>query len=127
MRCVFISSKFKKTIIQIDRIVQVIAVMLAVVFIAGCATTNQYVNKLFNPRLGSITDSGSYAIKFLTLDSLEDKGELVVDKSILKNSDSSSEAKPIPIIAATKTLPIPDEPIAKTGNPDGTRTKKTRE
>ncbi|MES1221145.1 MAG: hypothetical protein ABUT20_36935 [Bacteroidota bacterium] len=109
------------------RFVKGAAFSLIAVLAIGCATTNQYVGKLFNPRTGSINDSGLVATKFLTLDSLEDKNELVIDKSILKNSDSSSEVKPIPIIAATKPLPIPDEPIAKTGNPDGTRTKKTRE
>jgi hypothetical protein len=45
----------------------------------------------------------------------------------MKDKDSSEQTKTIPVVAESKTTQLPAEPIAKTNNPDGTRTKKTRE
>lgn len=118
---------------QTTRILQVVALMLVLALAASCATSNQYVSKLFAPR-PLIKDTQAIAIKFLELDSLE-MGSEWVQTDITKDKDSTVEVKTIPVamesktipLPETKTIPVPQEPIAKTNNPDGTRTKKTRE
>jgi hypothetical protein len=112
---------------QTMRILQAVTLMLIVTMATSCATSNQYVSKLFGPRSIPVKDSQVMAIKFLELDSLEADKQSWVKTDITKDRDSSGEIKTIPIVADTKTAPLPGEPIAKTGNPDGTRTKKTRE
>ena len=109
---------------QTMRILQAVALMLIVALAASCATSNQYVSKLFGPR--PVKDSQSVAIKFLELDSLE-AGEQWVKTDITKDKDSPGEAKTTPVVTESKTTQLPSEPVAKTNNPDGTRTKKTRE
>lgn len=118
---------------QITRILQAVALMLVLALAASCATSNQYVSKLFAPR-PIIKDTQAIAVKFLELDSLE-AGDEWVQTDITKDKDSTTETKTIPVametkttpLRETKTIPLPQEPIAKTNNPDGTRTKKTRE
>ncbi|HKB42830.1 MAG TPA: hypothetical protein VKC90_00510 [Chitinophagaceae bacterium] len=107
------------------RILQAVALMLVVVLAASCATSNQYVSKLFGPRPATVKDSQTVAIKFLELDSLE-AGEQWVKTDITKDKDSSGEAKTTPVVTESKTTQLPAEPVAKTSNPDGTRTRKTR-
>ena len=109
---------------QTTRILQAVALMLILALAASCATSNQYVGKLFNPR-PFVKDTQAMAIKFLELDSLE-AGKEWVQTDITKDKDST-EVKTIPVAVETKATPLPQEPIAKTNNPDGTRTKKTRE
>ena len=113
---------------QTMRILQAVALMLIVAFAASCATSNQYVSKLFGSRPVPVKDSQMLAIKFLELDSLEADKQSWVKTDIINDKDSSGEMKTIPIVTETKTTPaLPGEPVAKTNNPDGTRTKKTRE
>ena len=119
---------------QTTRILQAVALMLVLALAASCATSNQYVSKLFGPRPAVVKDTQALAIKFLELDSLE-AGKEWVKTDITKDKDSTAESKTIPVVAETKTaplpetktIPLPQEPIAKTNNPDGTRSKKTRE
>jgi hypothetical protein len=120
----YFNTKIKSLIMQTMRILQVVALMLIVALAASCATSNQYVSKLFGPR--PVKDSQTVAIKFLELDSLE-AGEQWVKTDITKDKDSSGEAKTTPVVTESKTTQLPSEPVAKTNNPDGTRTKKTRE
>jgi len=111
---------------QTIRILQAAALMLIVALAASCATSNQYVSKLFGPRPVPLKDSQNIAVKFLELDSLE-AGEQWVKTDIIKDKDSLGEGKTIPIITESKTAQLPAEPVAKTNNPNGTRTRKTRE
>ncbi len=105
---------------QITRIIHVAALMLIVIFVSSCASSNQYVSKLFSPRPITVKDSQIVAIRFLELDDLEADKQAWVKTDITKIEDSTAQAKVTP-------LPLPEEPIAKTGNPDGTRTKRSRE
>jgi hypothetical protein len=120
------NTKIKSLIMQTMRILQAVVLMLVVVLAASCATSNQYVSKLFGPRPMTVKDSQTVAIKFLELDSLE-AGEQWVKTDITKDKDSSGEAKTTPVVTESKTTQLPSEPVAKTSNPDGTRTRKTRE
>lgn len=131
--CVLSFSALQQIILmQTTKLFQAVILMLMVALVASCATTNEYVSRLFSPR--PVKDTQGVAIKFLELDSLEADKQAWVKTDA---EDSSVDAKTFPV--ATKTSPavrelktaippsIPDEPVAKTGNPDGTRSKKTRE
>lgn len=112
---------------QIAKILQAVSLMLIVAFAASCATTNQYVSKLFNNHPMLTRDTQSLAIKFLELDKLEADKRSWVETDITKDKDSAIPDKTIPIVTDTKPSPLPEEPVAKTTNPDGTRTKRSRE
>jgi hypothetical protein len=112
---------------QTTRILQAVALMLIMALAASCATSNQYVSKLFGPKPVVVKDTQAIAIKFLELDSLEADKVSWVKTDITKDKDSAKEVKTIPVVTEAKTIPLPAESIAKTSNPDGTRTKKTRE
>jgi hypothetical protein len=120
----YCNTKIKSLVMQTMRILQAVALMLIVALAASCATSNQYVSKLFGPR--PVKDSQTVAIKFLELDSLEAGKQSWVKTDITKDKDSS-EAKTTPVVTESKTNQLPAEPVAKTSNPDGTRTRKSRE
>src|SRR5438552_7777053 len=65
------NTKIKSLIMQTMRILQAVVLMLIIALAASCATSNQYVSKLFGPRPIPVKDSQAVAIKFLELDSLE--------------------------------------------------------
>lgn len=114
--------------IQTARIVQAVVLMLIVALAASCATGNQYISKVFKPRIAG--DSIQTAkikkpVKFLEFDSTGDETAGWVKKDFIK--DSSSESGTTPIIAETKTIPPADQPVAKTTSPGGVRTKTKRE
>jgi len=112
---------------QTIRILQASALILIVAFTTGCASTNQYVSKLFSPRSTINKDTQYIAIKFLELDRLDADKQSWIKTDITKIKDSITEPSSNPVIAETRTIPLPDEPVAKTTNPDGTRTKRSRE
>ncbi|MBK5272416.1 MAG: hypothetical protein JJE22_15530 [Bacteroidia bacterium] len=112
---------------QTARILQAVVLMMIIAFAASCATTNQYVSKLFNNRSVPIRDTQSFVIKFLELDNLEADKQSWVKTDIIKVKDSTIGDKTIPVVAEAKTSPIPDEPVVRTNNPDGTRSKRMRE
>ena len=100
---------------QTARILQAVALMLVVALAASCATSNQYVSKLFGPRPDVAKDT-QQLVRFLELDSLNAHEEEWVKTDIIKKDS----------IPGT-VIPVVSEPVARTGNPDGTRTKKTRD
>src|SRR5882757_1574097 len=108
----YFNIKIKSLIMQTMRILQAVALMLIVALAASCATSNQYVSKLFGPRPATVKDSQTVAIKFLELDSLE-AGEQWVKTDITKDKDSSGEAKTTPVVTESKTTQLPAEPVAK--------------
>src|SRR5437667_5126191 len=121
------NTKIKSLIMQTMRILQAVVLMLIIALAASCATSNQYVSKLFGPRPIPVKDSQAVAIKFLELDSLEADKQAWVKTDIVKDKDSSAEVKSTPVVTESKKTQLPTEPVAKTNNPDGTRTRKTRE
>jgi hypothetical protein len=122
-KCVRIyNTKIKFLIMQTARLLQAAALMLIMALAASCATSNQYVSKLFTPRPIAVKDT-QQLVRFLELSSLDSNEKEWVKTDITKKDTS-----------AGTTSPIADEPIAKTGNPDsrppdgqGTRNKRTRE
>ena len=100
---------------QIARIVQAVILMLVVALAASCATGNQYVSKLFSPRPVIVKDS-QQLVRFLELDSLNADKEGWVKTDIVKKDTT--------IIAS---IPVIEEPVDKTTNPDGTRRARKRE
>ncbi len=108
---------------RITGIVQTVSLMLIMALASSCATSNQYVSKLFAPRPILNKDTTQLAVKFLELDSLNGNEEQWV-KTDITRKDTTSETG----------IPSTQEPVAKTGNPDtrlpggdGTRTKRTRD
>jgi hypothetical protein len=107
--------KIKPLQMQTVRILQVVTLMLVVTLMSSCATTNQYISKLFNPRPAIVKDS-LQLVRFLELDSLDVNKEGWVKTDIAKKDTT--------IVAS---IPVIEEPVAKTTNPDGTRTARKRE
>jgi hypothetical protein len=120
-------TKINSLIMQTTRILQSGCIDADNCSAASCATSNQYVSKLFGPKPVAVKDSQAIAIKFLELDSLEADKVSWVKTDITKDKDSVKEVKASPVVTEAKTIPLPAEPVAKTSNPDGTRTRKTRE
>ena len=138
---------------QTARLVQAVIVMLIVALAASCAATKEYSSKLFAPRIEAQKDSQSLALRFLEIDSNEKSTEDWVTTDIIKGIDTSMSTasldnlakilpsetkkdsvqvknsdKPVaPIVAETKTNKPTDEPVARTTNTNGVRSKKTRE
>jgi hypothetical protein len=100
---------------QTARILQAVVLMMVVALAASCATSNQYVSKLFGPRPVAAKDS-QQLVRFLELDSLNAHENEWVKTDITKKDT-----------VLVSTTPAISDPVARTGNPDGTRTKKTRE
>jgi hypothetical protein len=100
---------------QTVKILQAVTLMLVVALAASCATGHQYVTKLFSPRTAIVKDS-QQLVRFLELDKLNMNKEGWVKTDIVKKDTTS-----------VVSVSFIEEPIAKTTNPDGTRTKKTRE
>src|ERR1700738_714557 len=95
--------KIKPLTMQTSRILQAVMLMLVVALAASCATSNQYVSKLFGPRPASVRDTG-LAVRFLELDSLNRNEDGWVETNIAR--DSSAETKSEPIVAEKKTTPV---------------------
>lgn len=100
---------------QTARILQAVILMLIMALATSCATSNQYVSKLFGLRPAVAKDT-QQLVQFLELDKLNANDEEWVKTDIAKKDT----------LTGTIT-PVVGEPVARTGNPDGTRTKKTRD
>lgn len=139
---------------QSARIVQAVILMLMVAFAASCTTTRQYTGKIFPARQESENVEKATALRFLKLDSLEQKEEGWVTTDIIMGRDTinhtkaldnlaktfnatsskpdtsaqSSLAKKTTIYPETKVIVSPkvEEPVAKTYNTGEVREKKTR-
>ena len=128
---------------RIARIVQAVALMLVVALAASCATSKEYVGKLFGPRPSTFKDS-QLLVQFLELDSLNRNEDGWVETNITK--DTSAVTKSEPIVAESipaspslklqqskagkqvKTIPVREEIVAKTTNKtDGIRNRTKRE
>ena len=125
------------------RLLQAVAFLSIATFIGGCASSHEYVTKLFGPR-PEIPGKDTQAVaRFLELDSLDAGKESWVttkitgDSSVLR--DSTGEA--IPLAKQNRTMPVEEQPVAKTvvssnrqsqplpviPDAQGTRSKRTRE
>jgi len=109
------------------KIFQVIALVLIAIFAVSCATSNEYVSKLFAPRPIPAKDS-LRLVKFLELDSINGNEDQWVKTDIAKK-DTTIVSIPASEGPVVKTTVIPENP--STGNQlpivQGTRTKKVRE
>lgn len=106
-----------------SKIFQIPGLIIIAVLAASCATSNQYISKLFAPRSVSGKDSIQLAVKFLELDRINGNEDDWVKTDIIGKDTT-----------VWTSNPLEDEPVIKTGNPDtqlpivrGTRTKKTRD
>jgi len=108
------------------KIIQAIALVLVITFTVSCATSNEYVSKLFAPRPTLVKDS-LRLVKFLELDSINGNEDQWVKTDIAKKDTTiiSTPASEEPVVKTS----IPENP--STDNPlpivQGTRTKKVRE
>ncbi len=107
------------------KIIQVIALMLIVAFAASCATSNEYVNKLFAPRPIPVKDS-LRLVKFLELDSINGNEDQWVKTDIARKDTTIVSAPASEPVVKTS---IPENPSTENPLPivQGTRTKKVRE
>jgi hypothetical protein len=139
---------------QTVRILQAVLVMVVIALLASCATSKEYVGKILKPRDTPepvLAKKEPRPVRFLEFDSTSEETETWVktwiegDSAVVEGNDIKTEplviakTSPAPTspviktpaktdtIVAEKVTPILPDPVARTGNPDGTRTKKTRE
>jgi LPS O-antigen subunit length determinant protein (WzzB/FepE family) len=142
---------------QTARILQAVVLMMIVAMAASCAASKEYTSKLFAPRTMEVKDSQVLAVsqlRFLEIDSVDDKDDNWVSTDIIMGRDSSGSttsldklantipvkktvvdstgknepAKTAPaIVEASKTVPMETAPVARNANPGEVRSKRTRE
>lgn len=140
---------------QSVRIVQAVILMLIVALAAGCAATREYAAKIFPSQQDAEKVQKATALRFLQLDSLEQKEDGWVTTDIIMGRDTVSQTKALDNLAKTfpATSSIPDtsaksalakkndpntdqkiiitpkseEPVAKTYNTGEIREKRTRD
>ncbi len=140
---------------QIAKIVQAVFLLTIVAVAASCATTNQYISKVFPTKQIKEKDTLAIAIRFLELEGINQNEEILVSTDIIMGRDTVSNtialdnfAKIYP--AATKVIadtsskninsiettaisnkkesePIVKAPFTKPVNQNGVREKRTRE
>jgi hypothetical protein len=106
-----------------SKILQITGLTIMAVIATSCASSNQYVSKLFAPRPILTKDSTQLAVRFLELDSINGNEDQWVKTDITKKDTT-----------IVRDIPSAEEPVVKTSNTDnrlpivqGTRNKKTRE
>lgn len=126
---------------QTVRIAQGVILMTIVALAASCEVSKAYTSKLFAPRNIPTGDSSVTAMRFLELDNIDPGSENWVKTDITKVKDTvystaslDKLAKSVPAKTDTlmqgkpeKPVVFPAEPIAKTGSPGETRSKRTRD
>jgi hypothetical protein len=138
---------------QTARILQAVVLMMIVALAASCAASKEYSSKLFKPRIETIKDSQTTALRFLELDSLQTEKDGWVTTDIIMGRDTGSktvaldnlvkifpvvpvaknisvsgkEEKTTPVFVVTKPVPVADQPVAKNNNPGEVRNKRTRD
>ena len=140
---------------QIAKIVQAVFLLTIVALAASCATTNQYISKVFPAKQTFDKDTQTIAIRFLDLEGINPNENNLVTTDIIMGRDTISKtlaldnlAKIYPaatkvmtdtssksihsketIVSNTKneTEPIVKAPIAKAINQNGVREKRTRD
>ena len=119
---------------QTARLLQAVVLMLMVAMAASCATSNEYVKKIFKPR-GTTTEEvfakkEAKPVKFLEFDSTgEESEEWVKINTDSMHNDTVAVAKTSikpDTTMGSKVTPIVSDPLVK-GNPDGSRNKKSRD
>jgi hypothetical protein len=129
---------------QTARLFEVITLLLILAMAASCATSNEYVNKIFKPRNAPVEEVAKKeprAVKFLEFDSTEEETEswaktwvkgdsTFITKPVVKIDSiivARSEIKKDTAVSPAKPESIPEEPVARTGNTGGVRSKSKRE
>jgi hypothetical protein len=128
---------------QTARLFEVITLLLILAMAASCAPSNEYVNKIFKPRNAPVEEVAKKeprAVKFLEFDSTEEETEswaktwvkgdsTLVTKAVKTDSIivARSEIKKDTAVSPAKPGSIPEEPVARTGNTGGVRSKSKRE
>ncbi len=142
---------------QTVRLLQTVALMLVIALAASCAASKEYSSKLFPARnsLAGNTDSNRTVLRFLDMDTTaEERGNWVSTDIIMGRDSSNSTAaldqfsriypatakkdsldqspvkdstghRSAPLLTGTKTAD--SGPVAKSYDPAGVRTKRTRE
>ena len=130
---------------QIPRLLQAVTLMVVAIVAVSCAASKEYSSKLFGPRPEPAKDTQAVALRFLELDKLESTDEGWVDTKLIKDSvwrdgvssgtgealakqpvESSKQAEKV-VKERTEEPVVETEPVAKTTNSNGTRSKTTRE
>src|SRR6188472_2648017 len=101
-----------------SKILQMAGLIMIAAIATSCASSNQYVSKLFAPRPVLVKDSTQLAVRFLELDSINGNEDQWVKTDI----------------TIATNIPSAEEPVVKSSNTDnrlpivqGTRNKKIRE
>ena len=106
-----------------SKILQIAGLIMIAAIATSCASSNQYVSKLFAPRPVLVKDSTQLAVRFLELDSINGNEDQWVKTDITKKDTT-----------IVTNIPSAEEPVVKSSNTDnrlpivqGTRNKKIRE
>ena len=135
---------------QTGRLLQAVILMLILAMAASCATSNEYISRIFKPRSDAgqaLTKKEPKPVRFLDFDSTMEETEEWVKAD--NKTDPAGLIKPelkndsIPVVIAevkkdtavlAKAAPIVSESVARNIIPDarllsgqGTRTKRTRD
>lgn len=138
---------------QTVKIVQAVALMLIVAVAASCASTRAYTSKLFAPRTPEKPDSTATVLRFLETGDADTQTGDWVSTDIIMGRDTAALSKAldqfatqfpagVPLAGRTDSLPskstavdsarirpapVTGDPLARSGNPQIVRPKKTRE
>jgi hypothetical protein len=128
---VYVRSEYAKLKIpgmQTLRILQAVLLMVVLAMAASCATSNEYVSKILKPRNAPeivVAKKEPKPVRFLEFDTTGEESEQWVKEWLGK--DSLGITKKLIQEDSISVTPVLPDPVARTGNPDGTRTKKSRD
>lgn len=122
-------TKVKSIAMQTAKIVQAVILMIIVALAASCATSKEYISRLFRPGNNLTKDTQAVAIRFLETDSdsLQENNGVLTKNTIAADKDSIVVTKPEPVVTETKPPAGTNEPLAKTSKPGEVRSKRKRD
>lgn len=111
---------------QTTKIIQAVILMLIVALAASCAAGKQYSALVFGPRAPVVKDSQPRPVRFLGIEEEDSLSEVKPLMALEKKPETKDSMPTIPPAKeVSKPTPV-TEPVVKTGNSGGVRTKRTR-
>jgi hypothetical protein len=113
-------------LMQTTKIIQAVILMLIIALAASCAAGKQYSALVFGPRAPVVKDSQPRPVRFLGIEDEDSLKEIKPLIALEKNPETKDSITTLPPVKEmVKPTPVP-EPVVKTGNSGGVRTKRTR-
>jgi hypothetical protein len=112
-------------LMQTNKIIQAVILMLILAMAASCAMGKQYSSKVFGPRTSPSKEPVEAKVRFLGADEAPDStGSLTLTKPV---TTSDSAVVVIPVIKTGKPIVDTMAPVVRSGNSGGVRSKRTRD